>query len=60
MSTTENGKAALKNRVHHLAGKLDVEVNWLGLRAMRNKWASCSTSGNLNSNSELLDLDQEL
>jgi predicted metal-dependent hydrolase len=27
---------------------------------MRRKWASCSTAGNLNFNSELLDLDHEL
>jgi predicted metal-dependent hydrolase len=27
---------------------------------MRNKWASCSTNGNLNFNAELLDLDEEL
>jgi len=27
---------------------------------MKNKWASCSTSGNLNFNNELLTLDQEL
>jgi predicted metal-dependent hydrolase len=27
---------------------------------MRNKWVSCSTNGNLNFNSELLELDEEL
>lgn len=27
---------------------------------MRNKWASCSTAGHLNFNSELLDLDETL
>lgn len=53
-------KKVFKSRVHHWAAKLDVDVNWLGVRKMRNKWASCSTSGNLNFNSELLELDQEL
>lgn len=42
------------------AERLDVSVNWLGVRDMKNKWASCSTNGNLNFNSELLGLDDEL
>ena len=53
-------KTAFKERVHHWAGKLDVDIIWLGVRPMRNKWASCSTSGHLNFNSELLGLDNEL
>ena len=53
-------KAAFKQRVRHWADKLDVKVNWLGVREMRNKWASCSTNGNLNFNAELLALDEEL
>lgn len=53
-------KAAFKERVNQWADKLDVDVCWLGVRPMRNKWASCSTNGHLNFNSELLDLDQEL
>ena len=32
----------------------------LHVRPMRNKWASCSTAGNLNFNDELLALDREL
>ncbi|MFB3123481.1 MAG: M48 family metallopeptidase [Candidatus Binatia bacterium] len=51
-------KLEFKNRVKHWAEKLDVEIQSLALRPMRNKWASCSTSGNLNFNSELLDLDR--
>jgi len=31
-----------------------------GLYAMRNKWASCSTKGHLNFNSELLGFDQDV
>ena len=53
-------KVAFKERVGHWADKLDVDVVWLGVRPMHNKWASCSTNGHLNFNSELLDLDQEL
>jgi predicted metal-dependent hydrolase len=57
---TVTKKERFKSRVHHWADKLEVEVNWLGVREMRNKWASCSTNGNLNFNSELLDLDEYL
>ena len=53
-------KREFKNRVKHWAERLDVEVQNLALRPMRNKWASCSTSGNLNFNSELLDLDRDV
>lgn len=53
-------KAAFKERVGHWAGILGVDVVWLGVRPMRNKWASCSTSGHLNFNADLLDLKTEL
>jgi predicted metal-dependent hydrolase len=53
-------KAAFKTRVHYWAEKLCVDIVWLGVRPMRNKWASCSTNGHLNFNSELLDLEQAL
>ena len=53
-------KQEFKNRVKHWAERLDVEIQSLALRPMRNKWASCSTSGNLNFNSELLDLDRDV
>lgn len=55
-----NQKRDFKALVHHWADKLDVEVHWLGIRPMRNKWASCSTHGTLNFNTELLNLDQDL
>ena len=45
-------KQQFKDRVYHWAEKLDVQVAWLGMRAMRNKWASCSTNGTLNFNTE--------
>jgi len=53
-------KQAFKSRVRYWADRLDVAVAWLGVRPMRNKWASCSTNGQLNFNAELLDLDKEL
>lgn len=58
--TAVNLKRDFKDRVYHWAEKLDVEVAWLGLRAMSNKWASCSTNGHLNFNAELLELDRSL
>jgi predicted metal-dependent hydrolase len=58
--TERHQKTAFKKRVYHWADKLDVKVVWLGVRAMRNKWASCSNSGHLNFNSELLEFDQEI
>lgn len=53
-------KQEFKNRVKHWAERLDVKIHSLALRPMKNKWASCSTSGNLNFNSELLDLDRDV
>ena len=49
-----------KNRVRCFAKEIDVPVRSLTLRPMRNKWASCSTSGNLNFNEELLMLDKKI
>ncbi len=53
-------KHTFKERVYGWSSKLDVQVVWLGIRPMRNKWASCSTNGHLNFNSELLELNAEL
>ena len=53
-------KSEFKEVVHDWADKLDVKVNKLTLRPMKNKWASCSTKGHLNFNTELLELDKEL
>ena len=58
--TVTDQKRVFKQRVRHWAEKLDVKIVWLGIRPMRNKWASCSTNGHLNFNNELLDLDDEL
>ncbi len=53
-------KKAFKQRVRHWAEKLDVKIQWLGVRPMSNKWASCSTNGHLNFNSELLGYEQDV
>ena len=58
--TALSQKREFKNRVHYWAKNLEVDVVWLGVRTMRNKWASCSTNGHLNFNAELLVLDQYL
>lgn len=56
----EQAKKEFKQKVYQWAEKLDVEINWLGVREMKNKWASCSTNGNLNFNAELLGMNEEL
>jgi len=56
----DNNKTAFKARVHEWAEKLDVQIVWLGVRPMRNKWASCSTNGHLNFSNELLNLEPKL
>ena len=48
-------KASFKKRVRGWSQKLGVEVEWLGIRPMKRKWASCSTNGHLNFNVELLN-----
>jgi len=53
-------KDRFKQRVRLWAGKLDVNIVWLGVRPMRNKWASCSTAGHLNFSDELPDLKPAL
>jgi predicted metal-dependent hydrolase len=53
-------KAEFKACVHEYAEKMNIKVNSLAVRPMANKWASCSTDGNLNFNTELLDLDKKI
>lgn len=53
-------KEAFKSRVREWGDKLNVPVRTIAVRPMRNKWASCSTLGNLNFNTELLALDKKL
>ena len=60
LSKIARQKQAFKRRVQEWAVKLEVDIVWLGVRPMHNKWASCSTNGHLNFNAELLGLDQDL
>lgn len=60
MAKEVNPKNNFKERVYHYAEKIGVEVKSLALRPMKNKWASCSTAGNMNFNVELLSADQQL
>ena len=53
-------KEEFKDRVLDWAGRLDVKVRSLTVRRMSNKWASCSTAGNLNFNAELLEMDRSV
>jgi predicted metal-dependent hydrolase len=55
-----HSKDEFKARVFQWAEQLDIKVHLLAVRPMRNKWASCSTAGNLNFNDELLALDREV
>jgi len=57
---TDSKKTAFKQRVRQWADTLEVKIVWLGVRPMRNKWASCSTAGHLNFSDELLALNPEL
>ena len=54
------GRKEFKNRVRHFAKEIDIVIKSLALRPMSNKWASCSTNGNLNFNVELLDMDKKI
>ena len=53
-------KQAFKSEVADWAAKLDVDVVSIAVRPMKYKWASCSTNGRLNFNTEVLELDEEL
>jgi predicted metal-dependent hydrolase len=53
-------KTEFKARVYEWANKLDVKVQAIALRPMSDKWASCSTAGRLNFNSELLSYDRDV
>lgn len=53
-------KADFKKCVREYAAKMGIKIKALYLRKMTTKWASCSTDGNLNFNSELLGLEKDL
>jgi len=53
-------KAEFKLKVFEIASKMDITIHYLAMRPMTNKWASCSTDGNLNFNVELLAIEKDL
>jgi hypothetical protein len=54
-------KEAFKARVREWAQKLNVEVQVISLRAMKNKWASYTRASDLLIfNTELLEMEREL
>lgn len=53
-------KYEFKKEVIKYAVKLDIALNRIYVRSMSRKWASCSTSGNLNFNDELINMDKKL
>jgi predicted metal-dependent hydrolase len=57
---TWHDKEEFKKHVFEWADRLCIQVRSLAVRPMRNKWASCSTAGNLNFNAQLLTLDKEI
>jgi predicted metal-dependent hydrolase len=60
MMANRKNKNEFKNRVKEWARKLDVDIQTLAVRPMKNKWASCSTNGNLSFNSELLQVEKDV
>jgi hypothetical protein len=53
-------KAEFKECVREYADKMGIKIKALYLREMATKWASCSTDGNLNFNSELLNMEKDI
>lgn len=58
--STWKSKTEFKQRVLHYANEMDVQVQWIAVRPMRHKWASCSTKGHLHFNKALLQIDRQL
>jgi hypothetical protein len=48
-------KEIFKAEVRSWANEIGVEINTISLREMKNKWASCSSKGNLTFDTGLLD-----
>lgn len=50
----------LKQTVLVWAGKIGVKVGQIHIRAMKNKWASCSTAGRVTLDASVTGLDEPL
>jgi len=53
-------KSEFKEEVRSFARELDINIEWLAVRPMINKWASCSTNGHLHFNKELLSMEKDI
>mgnify|MGYP003116254538 CR=1 FL=1 len=60
MADADTQRLRFRGRAAHWAERLNVGSHSVTLRPMRNKWASCSSSGRMTFNSELLSLDEDV
>lgn len=60
MTAGTEPKYEFKAQVHGWARKLDVQLNGISIRPMRNKWASCSTLRHLTFATDVLPLPKAL
>ncbi len=58
--TVDNNKNEFKARVGEWSEKLGVEVRSIAIRSMSKKWASCSSSGIMTFDKDLLTLPADL
>lgn len=56
----DEARNKLAERIRDWAARLEVRVRAVTIRKMRNKWASCSTAGNLTFDESLLSKSAEL
>jgi hypothetical protein len=59
-NNTWDSKSEFKKEVRSFAQKLEINIEWLAVRPMKNKWASCSTNGHLHFNKELLSMGKKI
>lgn len=60
MMATQIEKNGFKDRVREWAEKLGIEVRSIAIRDMTTKWASCSSSGIMTFDVDLLDIPEDL
>jgi len=53
-------KKSLVERVHYIANNLDFKIGKIAIRGQKTRWGSCSTSGNLSFNYNLLRFRKEV